>query len=105
MLNEEELKKSLGGLGVKGRTKQGLAGCGKLGGLDETLLLSVFQTIDRDHDGFVTKRELAAACTDRIVRDALLVGFPKMSLDQIFQEMDEDLNGCISLGEFRKCLG
>lgn len=104
ILEEKHVRDNLASLGIKRLTKTRLSGCGKLGGLRETFLQGIFASLDRNRDGRVTRRELAAACTDAVVRDALLSSFPNMSLEQMFSEMARNETEFITLEEFRSSL-
>lgn len=90
--------------GVDAVITKGISGCGRLGGLDREFLEQVFQELNPDGDGNVSKRELAAKCTESIVRTALMASFPDMNMEQIFRELDMDLDGKISTAVFRDAL-
>jgi solute carrier family 25 phosphate transporter 23/24/25/41 len=61
----------------------------------ESELLSLFQSIDRDHNGKIDKRELQAA-----FKGAGLA-LPPSKLDQFFAEVDTNNDGEITFDEWR----
>lgn len=71
---------------------------------DAAIAEQIFRRLDRDRDGLVTSRELLAACTDDMVRQAFELRFPGESLDETFRDMDADRDDRISLGELKRAL-
>lgn len=61
----------------------------------ESHLWSLFQNIDRDHDGKLDKSELSAAFT----RAGLAV--PDNKLNRFFKDVDRNNDGAISFNEWR----
>jgi solute carrier family 25 phosphate transporter 23/24/25/41 len=61
----------------------------------EKELLSLFNSIDRDHNGKLDKSELRAA----FQKAGLLI--PPWKLDQFFDEVDSNHDGVISFDEWR----
>merc|ERR1712113_768784 len=92
------------------RTEMTCGTCGDLFGFSfsgddgDMLLQYLFRGMDINGDGVVTKKELLVACTEWVIRTALLTGFPGLSLDAIFKEVDADHSETITVQEFGEAL-
>merc|ERR1712032_1282679 len=64
----------------------------------------MFERLDINGDGKLTKQELLIDCTYRDLREALALGFPGKDLNGIISELDEDGDGMISQCEFAKSI-
>eukprot|EP00746_Dinoflagellata_sp_MGD_P143691 gnl/MRDRNA2_/MRDRNA2_76486_c0_seq1.p1 gnl/MRDRNA2_/MRDRNA2_76486_c0~~gnl/MRDRNA2_/MRDRNA2_76486_c0_seq1.p1 ORF type:complete len:656 (+),score=102.10 gnl/MRDRNA2_/MRDRNA2_76486_c0_seq1:76-2043(+) len=60
----------------------------------------IFQRLDKDNDGRVSRRELVSACADSDMREILENSFPSWSIDQMMDEWDVDDSGDITESEF-----
>jgi len=106
VLDPDETRAALENSGLHIMTQRTISGSGELFGHSFDgddglrLLMYIFEMLDRDRDGYITRRELITACTDKLVRDALLLSFPGRSAEVIMELMDMDSDGGISLEEF-----
>lgn len=101
VFSPDELRTNLQGLGLRKPAMYSLSGCGRSGGLDEDLLEQVFLSLETRDSRTARKRDLAVACTDKVIRDALVARFPAVSMDYVFKELNTDFEAQISLAEFR----
>mmetsp|Transcript_82023 Transcript_82023/g.248736 ORF Transcript_82023/g.248736 Transcript_82023/m.248736 type:complete len:966 (-) Transcript_82023:57-2954(-) len=106
LLTPEQVAEALNSSGLNVITRRTISGSGDVfghsfNGDDAGQLVEyIFGALDRDKDGRISKRELVMACTDRIVRRALLLSFPGATVEGIMKLMDVDRDGHISMDEF-----
>eukprot|EP00929_Paragymnodinium_shiwhaense_P061525 TRINITY_DN30729_c0_g1_i1.p1 TRINITY_DN30729_c0_g1~~TRINITY_DN30729_c0_g1_i1.p1 ORF type:complete len:1096 (-),score=240.75 TRINITY_DN30729_c0_g1_i1:37-3204(-) len=105
-LDEAEIEQVLSGgacmrtISLKKRCLSGPIGHSFLADDDDQVLLSVFNALDRDKDGTVTKAEIMISMADKLTRDQLRQTFPDMNVQEIIRRMDSDRNGKIEFEEF-----
>lgn len=73
-------------------------------GYDGEVVQHIFRRLDRDGNGWVSRQELMAACTEDYVRQALAWTYPKSSLQEAFRNLDVDNDGRITMEEFSKAV-
>eukprot|EP00440_Ansanella_granifera_P045905 gb/GFBE01049722.1/.p1 GENE.gb/GFBE01049722.1/~~gb/GFBE01049722.1/.p1 ORF type:complete len:720 (+),score=109.54 gb/GFBE01049722.1/:1-2160(+) len=68
---------------------------------DDTIHLDyIWNVLDANRDGFCSKSELMAACSQEEIRDALALAFPNLNIQSVFETLDANADSSISKDEF-----
>lgn len=108
VLSETNAKEVLKTTGVETPSRRVISSSGDvfghsfLGDDNTNLLQQLFEILDANGDGVLTKSELLAACTNKMLREALMHGFPDMDIEQILEELNSE--GDISAEHFHAAL-